>query len=210
MKPNSDMGRLHRSAGVVGCVLAGGFGRGAKAATVCLRSAGVPVAAGEAGEERRNFPTAFVQPVQRGSFDLADGARRRRWWAQAGLAGEFGAREWKGMNWRRIVRAAVKSLRTARSFPGARLCARSTSRSRLAAGDAADFSGRLCDFGAAAAGPRRTQPRSLGGGSAARSGRRDAAGTRRRDACVTRGGARLRAFVPAVPSRGGLNSGFRK
>ena len=57
--------------------------------------------------------------------------------------------------------------RAARIFPGARLCARRTSRSRLTAGDGSDSNGCVRRFGAAAAGPRRTQPRSLGCGCAA-------------------------------------------
>ncbi len=61
----------------------------------------------------------------------------------------------------------AKSSRAARISPGARLCARSTSRSRLTAREASDFHGRPRRSGAAAAGPRRTQPRSLGCGSAA-------------------------------------------
>ena len=63
---------------------------------------------------------------------------------------------------------SAKSSRAARISPGARLCARSTSRSRLATGDASDSNGCRRGFGAAAAGPRRTQPRSLGCGFAAR------------------------------------------
>ena len=59
------------------------------------------------------------------------------------------------------------SSRPARISPGARLCARSTSRSRLAARGASDFHGCPRRFGAAAAGPRRTQPRSVGCGPAA-------------------------------------------
>ncbi len=66
-----------------------------------------------------------------------------------------------------LSRDSAESSRAARIFPGARLCARSTSRSRLAAGDASDSNERLRGFGAAAAGPRRTQPRSFGCGSAA-------------------------------------------
>ena len=56
----------------------------------------------------------------------------------------------------------AKSSRAARLFPGAPLCARSTSRNRLAAREAPDFAGRPRRFAAAAGGPRRTQPRSLG------------------------------------------------
>ncbi len=62
---------------------------------------------------------------------------------------------------------SAKSSRATRIFPGARLCARRTSRSGLAAGDASDFNGRVRAFGAAAAGPRRTQPRTVGSGFAA-------------------------------------------
>ncbi len=70
--------------------------------------------------------------------------------------------------WRRffegrlVTRAAAKSLSAARIFPGERLCARSISRRRFAARDVSDFSGCWRGFGAAAAGPRRTQPRSVG------------------------------------------------
>ena len=60
-----------------------------------------------------------------------------------------------------------ESSRAARIFLGARLCARSTSRSRLAAADASNSNECRRGFGAAAAGPRRTQPRSVGCGSAA-------------------------------------------
>ena len=63
--------------------------------------------------------------------------------------------------------ALRNSSRPARISPGARLCARSTSRSRLAARGASDFNGCPRRFGAAAAGPRRTQPRSVGCGPAA-------------------------------------------
>ena len=63
---------------------------------------------------------------------------------------------------------APKVSRAARISPGARLCARRTNRSTLAAGDASESYGCLRGFGAAAAGPRRTQPRSLGCGCAAR------------------------------------------
>ena len=66
-----------------------------------------------------------------------------------------------------IGSATAKSSRAARIFPGARLCARRTSRSGLAPGDASDSNGHLRGFWAAAAGPRRTRPRSLGCGSAA-------------------------------------------
>ena len=69
--------------------------------------------------------------------------------------------------WFSLYYNPAKSSRAARIFPGARLCARSTSRSRLAARDAADPTGCLRQFVAAAAGPRRTQPRSLGCGFAA-------------------------------------------
>ena len=72
------------------------------------------------------------------------------------LAGSLAGRPWHGKN---LARRGV--------FSGARLCARSKSRSRLTAGDASDFNGRRRGFRAAAAGSRRTQPRSLGGGSAA-------------------------------------------
>ena len=65
------------------------------------------------------------------------------------------------------TRATAKSSWRARIFPGARRCARRTSRSRLAPWDASDFNGCLRAFWAAAAGPRRTQPRSLGCGCAA-------------------------------------------
>ena len=65
------------------------------------------------------------------------------------------------------TRATAKSSRRARIFPGARRCARRTSRSRLAPWDASDFNGCLRAFWAAAAGPRRTPPRSLDCGSAA-------------------------------------------
>ena len=60
-----------------------------------------------------------------------------------------------------------KSSRGARISPGARLCARSTGRSGLTAREASDFYGCPHRFGAAAAGPRRTHPRSLGCGSGA-------------------------------------------
>ena len=63
--------------------------------------------------------------------------------------------------------ATAKSSRRAKISPGARLCAWSTSRSGLAPGDAADANWCWRGFRAAAAGPRRTQPRSLGCGSAA-------------------------------------------
>ena len=62
---------------------------------------------------------------------------------------------------------SAKSSCAARILHGARLCARSTSRSRLAASVAADFNRCRRGFGAAAAGPRRTQPRSFGCGFAA-------------------------------------------
>ena len=52
---------------------------------------------------------------------------------------------------------------SARGQGRARILARRTSRSRLAAGDASDVSGCPRGFGAAAVGPRRTQPRSSGG-----------------------------------------------
>ena len=61
----------------------------------------------------------------------------------------------------------AESSRVAKILPGARLGARSTSRSGLPAWDASDSNGCLRGFGAAAAGPRRTQQRSLGCGSAA-------------------------------------------
>ena len=54
-----------------------------------------------------------------------------------------------------------ESSRAARIFSGARLGVRRTSRSRLSAADAADFNDCLRRCGAAAAGPRRTQPRSV-------------------------------------------------
>ena len=63
--------------------------------------------------------------------------------------------------------AMAKSSCRARIFPGSRLGARCIRRSELAPWDAADSNGGLRGFGAAAAGPRRTQPRSLGCGSAA-------------------------------------------
>ena len=62
---------------------------------------------------------------------------------------------------------SLKTSRAAGISPGARRCARSTSRSRVAAREASDFTGRPRRFGAAAAGPRRTQPRSFGCGTAA-------------------------------------------
>ena len=62
---------------------------------------------------------------------------------------------------------APKSSRRARVFPGVRLCARSTSRSRSAAREASGCNVRPRRFRAAATGPRRTQARSLGCGSAA-------------------------------------------
>ena len=61
-----------------------------------------------------------------------------------------------------VVSAAAKSPRAARISRGARLCARSTSRSGLAARNASKSNGCVRGFGAAAAGPRRTQPRSVG------------------------------------------------
>ena len=91
-------------------------------------------------------------------------------WVRPSWAGEFGAREWNGINRQQAgwpVGATVKPSRRARIFPGARRCARRTSRSRLTAGDGSDSSGCVRRFGAAAAGPRRTQPRSLGCGCAA-------------------------------------------
>ena len=57
---------------------------------------------------------------------------------------------------------SAKPARAGRIIPGARLCARSTSRSGVDPRDASDSSGCVRRFGAAAAGPRRTQPRSLG------------------------------------------------
>ena len=60
--------------------------------------------------------------------------------------------------------ATANSSRAASVFPGARLGAHRTSRSRLDRWDAADCNGCVRGFGAAAAGPRRTQPRSFGCG----------------------------------------------
>ena len=91
--------------------------------------------------------------------------------ARPSLAREFRAKEWKLTSWQRVrlaIRGTVKSAQRARTLPGARLCVRSTSRSRLPAGHVADSNGCRRGFGAAAAGPRRTPPRSLGCGSAAR------------------------------------------
>ena len=59
-----------------------------------------------------------------------------------------------------VASNTAKSSRRARIFPGARLCARSTSRSWLAPRDASDSNECSWGFPAAAAGPRRTQPRS--------------------------------------------------
>ncbi len=78
------------------------------------------------------------------------------------------AKRWRQFIGRRpAASAAAKSQRAARIFRGARLCARSTSRSGLVARDASKSNGCVRSFGAAAAGPRRTQPRSLGCGPAA-------------------------------------------
>ena len=62
---------------------------------------------------------------------------------------------------------APETSRSAGISRGARLCARSTSRSRLATREASDFNGRPRRFGPAAAGPRRTHPPSISCGSAA-------------------------------------------
>ncbi len=86
---------------------------------------------------------------------------------QPSLAGEFGAGEWECDEVGTERTWHEEFLRAARNFPGARPCAWSTSRSRLAAREASDFNGCLRRFRAAAAGPRRTQPRSLGWGTAA-------------------------------------------
>ena len=60
----------------------------------------------------------------------------------------------------RAVLQPCKFLACREDFPGARLYARSTSRSGLAARDASESNRCRRGFGAAAAGPRRTQPRS--------------------------------------------------
>ena len=62
---------------------------------------------------------------------------------------------------------SANSSRATRIFPGARRCARRTSRSGLSARDTSQSNRCLRGFAAAAAGPQRTQPRSLGCGSAA-------------------------------------------
>ena len=107
---------------------------------------------------------------QKDTGNLIGGAERSRSWAQPSWAGEFGAREWEETNWQRadlVVRSMkIRSWR-ARIFPGARLCARRTNRSRLAERGALDSNGCRRGFGAAAAGPRRTQPRSVSCGFAA-------------------------------------------
>ncbi len=73
------------------------------------------------------------------------------------------AKRWRQFISRRpTATAAPKSPRAVRIFRGARLCARSTSRSGLAARNASKSHGCGRGFGAAAAGPRRTQPRSAG------------------------------------------------
>ena len=71
------------------------------------------------------------------------------------------------LSWSDGGHGSAKILVARAILSGARLCARSTSRSRLVAGDAADFNAGHRGFEAAAAGPRRTQPRSIGCGSAA-------------------------------------------
>ncbi len=67
----------------------------------------------------------------------------------------------------RVLHRTCAAPCTARISRGARRCAPSTSRSGLAARDASDFSRCRRGFGAAAAGPRRTQPRSVGCGCTA-------------------------------------------
>ena len=104
---------------------------------------------------------AGARPVRRGNRGPRPLARACPRLISCGVPPGRGARRRQQFSGGLVVAGApANSSRRVRSLPGARLCARSTSRSRLTPRDASVPNGCSRGFRAAAAGPRRTQPRS--------------------------------------------------
>ncbi len=118
----------------------------------------------------KNF---FDAPLGHGLFGFATGGRAR-------CAGLPPANFLRGPSVTKNKAVITIFWSSARGQGRAKIPARRTSRSRLAAGDASDANGCPRGFGAAAAGPRRTQPRFSG-------------------RCLTRRG---RCLVSRVPNTG--------
>ncbi len=99
---------------------------------------------------------------------ISKSARAAAFRAGAAGRGVAGSRATSGFGNPRYSRlGSLRYAAAVRAPLGARRRARSINRSRLAQWDAADSDGWLRGFGAAAVGPPRTQPRSLGGRAAA-------------------------------------------